>query len=163
MWKSYFGDGCRVYGVDIEPACRIYANETTTIYIGDQANRDFWKRFRQEVPRVDILIDDGGHEPEQQIVTLEEMLPHIRHGGVYLCEDVHGVDNPFAAYVAGLARRLNDFARPDRAVPLCEPHAFQSSVHSVHLYPFVTVIEKSEQPVKQFVAPKHGTEWQPFL
>src|SRR5437016_2396585 len=47
MWKSYFGDKCRVYGVDIEEACRAYANETTTIVIGDQADREFWKRFRK--------------------------------------------------------------------------------------------------------------------
>jgi hypothetical protein len=163
MWKSYFGDKCRVYGVDIEDACRTYANETTSIFIGDQADRDFWKRFRKAVPKVDILIDDGGHEPEQQIVTLEEMLPHVRNGGVYLCEDMHGIDNPFADYISGLSARLNDFSRPERTVPLCEPHAFQSSVQSVHLYPFATVIEKTEHPVKRFVAPKHGTEWQPFL
>ncbi len=85
LWKNYFGDQCKVYGVDIEEACRSYANETTSIFIGDQADREFWKRFRKAVPKVDILIDDGGHEPEQQIVTLEEMLPHIRNGGVYLC------------------------------------------------------------------------------
>lgn len=163
MWKSYFGNGCKVYGIDIEEACRTYANETTSIFIGDQADRDFWKRFRKAVPKVDILIDDGGHQPEQQIVTLEEMLPHISSGGVYLCEDIHGMDNSFAAYVSGLSGRLNDFCRPERTVPLCDPHPFQASIQSIHLYPFVTVIEKTDRPVKKFVAPKHGTEWQPFL
>jgi len=73
--------------------------------IGDQADRRFWKRFKQEHPRIDVLIDDGGHEPEQQLVTLEEMLPHLRPGGVYICEDVHGERNRFNAYVHGVARK----------------------------------------------------------
>jgi len=61
--------------VDIEEACRVYENDWTSISIGDQADRGFWKRFKQEHPRIDVLIDDGGHQPEQQLATLEEMLP----------------------------------------------------------------------------------------
>jgi hypothetical protein len=39
---------------------------------------------------------------------------------------------------------------------------FQRSIDSVHLYPFVTVIEKREVPLDVLVAEKRGTEWQPF-
>src|SRR2546427_178249 len=88
MWQHYLGSKCRVTGVDIDARCKAYENERTRIFIGDQEDRRFWKRFREQAPPVDILIDDGGHTPEQQMVTLEEMLPHIRPGGVYLCEDV---------------------------------------------------------------------------
>ena len=52
------------------------------VFIGDQADRKFWSQFRREVPILDLVIDDGGHEPEQQIVSLEELLPHLRPGGV---------------------------------------------------------------------------------
>lgn len=93
---DYFGDGCRVHGVDIQQACKAYEDSHTSIHIGDQADRGFWKRFRGAVPTVDVLIDDGGHHPEQQKVTLEEMLQHLRPGGVYICEDVHGICHPFA-------------------------------------------------------------------
>jgi hypothetical protein len=27
----------------------------------------------------------------------------------------------------------------------------------------VTVVERTDTPVSELVAPKHGTEWQPFL
>jgi hypothetical protein len=54
------------------------------VFVGDQADRSFWKRVKQEVPNLGVVIDDGGHIPEQQIVTLEEMFPHLRPGGVYL-------------------------------------------------------------------------------
>lgn len=166
MWKAYFGPGCRVYGVDIEEACKAYEGDRTRVFIGDQADRGFWARFRSEVPSVDILIDDGGHTPEQQIVTLEEMLPHLRPGGVYLCEDVHGRRNGFNSYVHGLGARLNAFEPEpiDRGAGIAASATpFQSAVDSIHHYPFVTVIERTDAPVEQFVAPKHGTEWQPFL
>jgi hypothetical protein len=52
---------------------------------------------------LDIVIDDGGHKYEQQVVNLEELLPHLRPNGVYLCEDVFSAFNLFASYVGGLA------------------------------------------------------------
>jgi hypothetical protein len=164
MWRHYFGPGCRVHGVDIQPECKVYENDFTTVHIGDQADRRFWKRFRECVPTVDVLIDDGGHTPEQQVVTLEEMLPHLRPGGVYICEDVVGVGNKFAAYAYALAEGFNNW-RPDpgRTVQNSRPSAFQAAIASVHLYPFVFVVEKRDSPVEEFLGPKHGTQWQPFL
>lgn len=166
MWREYFGPKCRVYGVDIERACKVYEDDRTKIFVGDQGDRGFWKRFKEQNPAIDILIDDGSHDPEHQIVTLEEMLPHLRPGGIYLCEDVHGKWNRFHAYVQGLATELNsvESVTSDRQKGLaCTPTELQAAIQSIHLYPFVTVIEKSDQLRQEFTAPKHGTEWQPFL
>ena len=46
MWRDYFGPQARIHGVDIEPACRSYANDAVQIHIGDQTDRGFWQRFR---------------------------------------------------------------------------------------------------------------------
>lgn len=167
MWRHYFGPDCHIYGVDIQPACRTYEDQRTRIFIGDQADRAFWKSFREQVPVIDILIDDGGHLPHQQIITLEEMLPHLQPGGVYLCEDIHGIGNEFAARAHALADELNAFQRirePDESRRLlAATNDSQRLIHSVHFYPFVCVIEKHATPVAQLEAPKHGTQWQPFL
>jgi hypothetical protein len=169
MWKHYFGPQASIYGADIEPACKSYESESIKIFVGDQADRKFWSQVRQQVPRLDIVIDDGGHHPEQQIVTIEELLPHMQPGGIYLCEDVHEIFNPFASYVHGMAHRLNDFGQavhsPDnneRRI-VCRTTQFQSAVGSVHLYPYVTIVERNTSPVAELVAPKHGTTWQPYL
>jgi len=165
MWRDYFGLKCHVYGVDTQEACKVYENDLTKVFVGDQADRKFWRFFKEQVAALDIIIDDGGHHPEQQMVTLEEMLPHLRPGGVYLCEDVHG-GNRFNSYVYGLATNLNttNWKSSNKKEGLaCIPTQFQTVIHSVHLYPFMTVIEKTDRPVDQFIAPKHGTEWQPFL
>jgi 23S rRNA U2552 (ribose-2'-O)-methylase RlmE/FtsJ len=158
MWRDYFGPKAVIYGVDIEPACRIYEKDGVKIFIGDQADRSFWREFRRKVPILDIVIDDGGHQPEQQIVSVEELLPFLRPGGVYFCEDVHGAYNQFASYIHRMGHKLNDLFH---TVHSCTP--FQSSVNSIHLYPFVTVLERNAAPVTELRAPKHGTQWQPFL
>jgi hypothetical protein len=163
MWRSYFGPRCKVYGVDIEEACKTYEEDGVRVFIGDQADRSFWQTFKKQVPQVDILIDDGGHTPEQQIVTLEEMLPHLRPGGVYFCEDVHGTHNEFASYVSGLASHFHEWAVKPGQVLAAAPTEFQRAVSSIHLYPFLVVIERTEAPINSFVAPKRGTEWQPFI
>ena len=107
MWRSYFDQGCRIYGVDIEPACKSYENENVSIFIGDQADRAFWSTFKRQLDGIDVLIDDGGHTVAQQRVTLEEMLPFIRPGGVYVCEDIHGDFNRFGGFAASLINGLN--------------------------------------------------------
>lgn len=168
MWRDYFGGQCRIYGIDIEPACKAYEREGVRVMIGDQADRQFWKRFRAEVPNVDVVIDDGGHTTHQQTVTFEEMLPHLRPGGVYLCEDVVGDVNRFACYVQRLALALNvgaleaDQADRERSLHT-RTSPLQRHVHSIHSYPFVSVVERNRGPVEELLAPKRGTEWQPFL
>jgi SAM-dependent methyltransferase len=95
MWRDYFGPQAQIYGVDIEPACRAYESENVKIFIGDQSDRAFWRAFRERVQTLDIVIDDGGHLAEQQIVSLEELLSFLRPGGVYICEDIHRAHNAF--------------------------------------------------------------------
>lgn len=169
MWRAYFGPQARIYGVDIEPACRAYEAEGTRVFIGDQSDRAFWADFRAQVPHIDIVIDDGSHLPEHQIVTLEELLPHVAPNGVYVCEDVHHRHHPFAAYVSGMADALNAFdeVRQDADDPdhrcVVRTNTVQRAIGSIHLYPFLAVIERTASPVAELVAPKHGTEWEPFL
>jgi SAM-dependent methyltransferase len=168
MWLDYFGPHCHVYGVDIEESCKAYETNSVTVFVGDQGDREFWRRFKASVKDIDIIIDDGGHLTDQQIVTLEEMLPHLRPGGVYVCEDVHGTDNGFLFYMDGFSHNLhggclnNNIDDAERRI-VTVPTAFQSHIQSVHSYPFIVVIEKRDAAVTEFVAPKRGTQWQPFL
>jgi SAM-dependent methyltransferase len=107
MWREYFGPKAYIYGVDIEPSCKLYEGERTRIFIGDQADHGFWQEFRREVPVLDAVVDDGGHTLPQQVASIDELVPHLRPGGVYLCEDIYGQDNPMAAYATGMIPVLN--------------------------------------------------------
>jgi len=162
MWKSYFGEHATIHGVDIQEACRVYEADGVHIHVGDQADRAFWTQFKQDVPVIDVLIDDGGHHPNEMRVTFEELFPILRPGGVYICEDIIN-GNEFLAYLGGLAEHLMTY----RSTPLAEPGvasaagSLQQAVESIHLYPFVAVVERTLQPVADFQFPKHGSEWQP--
>jgi SAM-dependent methyltransferase len=162
MWRQYFGPNCHVYGVDISEACRVYTAEGIDIFIGDQADPSFWTQFMQVVPQVDIVIDDGGHQAFQQIPTLEALLPHIRPGGVYLCEDVHGEYNSYLDYLFGLSRGLHTFF-PHRSKHWkgMSPTVFQQAIDSFHFYPFVAVIEKRATRLDHLDNLKRGSHWQP--
>jgi cephalosporin hydroxylase len=159
MWRAFFGPEARIIGVDIEDACRVYEAEGVEIVIGDQGDPAFWKDFRRRFPDVDVLIDDGGHEAHQQITTLREMLPHLRAGGVLICEDIHGAFQPFHAYVDGLTRAVSDIPGGVSS----RPRPVHQHIESVHRYPLVAVIEKPAGHISCFEAPRHGTQWQPFL
>jgi hypothetical protein len=169
MWRHYFGDSCRIFGVDVQPECLAYEDERTKIFIGDQADPAFWAEFRSQAPRMDVVIDDGGHLPEQRMTTLEELLPWMEAGGVYICEDVQGVGDRFSMFARTLVDLLNEW----RSVPYTgdgadgglagEASPFQNAVRSVCFYPFLTVIERTDSSVGIFEAPKHGSDWQPFL
>jgi hypothetical protein len=163
MWREYLGPGCRITGIDIDEECRKFEGPATAILIGDQADRSFWGAFKERFPPVDVVIDDGGHRPEQQMVTLEEMLPHVAPGGVYLCEDVHGVGNTFTGFVYSLVGRLNSWVphpSPREGDGLSVlPTPIQASLHSLHFYPYVMVIERNAREVARFAAPTRGSEW----
>jgi hypothetical protein len=156
MWRSYFGPKAHYYGVDIEPSCRKYESADTRIFMGDQEDPNFWREFRRGVPDLDVVIDDGGHEPQQQAVSLEELLFHLRPGGVYICEDIHGSRNDFAEFAARLSNRLHTCSMtytPDHDPTIRTPtDAFQTAVHSMHVYPFVVVIERNRAPTRELIS-----------
>ena len=88
MWREYFGPRAMLYGVDIEPRCKNWERPWFRVFIGDQADRSFLRRVADEIGPIDVLIEDGGHHPAQQIATFEEFYPKVRPGGVFLIEDL---------------------------------------------------------------------------
>lgn len=89
MWKDYFGPKARIIGIDLNPAAKKWEKYGFEIYIGNQADRDFWIEFKGKVPQVDLVLDDGGHTYEQQIITTECLLDLIKDNGLLVIEDTH--------------------------------------------------------------------------
>jgi hypothetical protein len=89
MWRDFFGDKARIIGVDLNPEAKRWEDLGFEIFIGSQSDPEFWKDLFAKVGPVDVLLDDGGHTFEQQIITLESALPHIKDGGLLVVEDTH--------------------------------------------------------------------------
>ncbi len=170
MWNSYFGPWCKIIGVDIQPECKVYERENVQVFIGNQAEESFWHEFNDKVDKIDIVIDDGSHKARHQELTFQQLFPRLSRGGIYLCEDIHGYpDNKFANYMSGYACDLNNHQffvknkdNNDRRLTKQTTNV-QRMVKSVSFYPYVVVVEKNETPVEEFVAPKRGDQWQPFV
>ena len=94
MWRDYFGEGAKIIGIDIDPRCRQFEDDATTVLIGDQSDPGFLAQVRSRFPHIDIIIDDGGHTMTQQITSLGELYPHLQPRGIYVCEDVHTAYQP---------------------------------------------------------------------
>ncbi|GFI44964.1 8-demethyl-8-alpha-L-rhamnosyl tetracenomycin-C 2'-O-methyltransferase [Lachnospiraceae bacterium] len=151
IWKKVLGPKAKIIGVDITPACKELEEEQISIYIGNQADRNFWKKMKEEIPKVDILIDDGGHYMEQQIVTFEEMFGHVKEDGIYICEDTGSSYNPekynsgykkentFIEYSKNFVDYIHAWFSREEALQISE---YSRSMHSLHYYPGILVIEK---------------------
>lgn len=89
MWKKYFHPKSRIIGIDLNPKAKEYEKFGFEIFIGDQENPEFWKKFYNKVGKIDILLDDGGHTDIQQIQTLISSINKIKENGIIAIEDVH--------------------------------------------------------------------------
>ena len=113
MWKYYFKSNypnakVNLYGIDIDEKAKSLEDDENDIkiFIGSQSDREFLRKIKKEIPKLDILIDDGGHTMEQQIVTFEEMYEHVKDDGVYLCEDTH---SSYFSHLGGGYHNQNTF------------------------------------------------------
>lgn len=91
LWKKYFGPKSKIIGIDINPLCKKFENLNQNIYveIGDQSLESFWTDFFEKYGKVDVILDDGGHTNNQQIITCVNTIPNIKNDGLLLVEDVH--------------------------------------------------------------------------
>src|ERR1700730_16403070 len=78
MWKHYFGAQARIVGIDINPLCQKLEESQIEIVIGDQSDRSFLRALSDKIGPIDIIIEDGGHQMNQQIASFEEMFPAVK-------------------------------------------------------------------------------------
>jgi len=89
MWRNYFGNQARIIGIDINPEAKKLEKRGFEIFIGSQSSKNFWDTFYEKIGPVDIVLDDGGHQNKQQIITAHESIKNINDGGVLVTEDTH--------------------------------------------------------------------------
>lgn len=163
--RAYLGPQATIHGLDIDPAAREMDAEGFRIYIGDQADPAVLARIKADIPKLDVVVDDGGHHMHQLRASFESLYPHLAADGVYFCEDLHtcymkeyggGFRNPtsflerskawidllHAHYSRDEALRMTDFAR---------------SIGSLHYYDSVLVVEKRLRNLPTVIQASGGT------
>ena len=166
VWQQYFGPGATLYATDIERLRAGFVDGVAQVLIGDQGDPRFLERIKRTIPKLDIVIDDGGHHASQQIATFEALYPHLAEDGLYIVEDTHtsywpqyGGGYGRASFIEHMKRYIDllhewywyamqpeMFTAPpqDRAVPPAGP--FARGTFGLHFYDSMLVIEKKPNP-----------------
>jgi len=149
MWHHYFGENSQIIGVDNRPKITFLDLPNTHIIYGNQGDSHFWDNFVSSSVNLDVVIDDGSHYSNHQILTFEKLFPCMNEGGVYLVEDTHA--SYMDTFYGGLRERhtfieycknLIDVLHEDHYTCDQISKEWMRNIHSIHFYDSVVVIEK---------------------
>jgi hypothetical protein len=88
-WRELFPHAC-VYGADIDRRILFQEDRIKTFYC-DQLDRtsidQLWSHSDLQ-GGMDVIIEDGLHTFEANVLFLERALGHLRPGGIYIAEDI---------------------------------------------------------------------------
>ena len=88
LWEAYLPNST-VIGLDINPDCAQYAGGRRKVYIGSQTDEVLLYTVCKENAPVSVIIDDGSHNWDHQIITFRAAFPLLKPGGLYFIEDLH--------------------------------------------------------------------------
>ena len=155
MWREYFGKNARIIGIDLHPNAKELEKHGFEIYIGSQSDKNFWRNFYTKVGKIDILLDDGGHVNDQQIVTLSESVNNINDDGIIMTEDVHTsyfkkFGNPSKYSYINYSKYLIDVVNSRFPETEIKKNNFRNKIYSISFYESIVAIKinskKSIQP-----------------
>jgi hypothetical protein len=132
------------------------------LIVGDQSSVADLSAAIKKIGAFDIVIDDGGHSMDQQIVSLQVLFPAVRPGGFYFVEDLETSFLPHYGgsqtgsnrglftspttlqYLSNLVRGLTD----KRAVKH-DPSALQllEFIHSIDCFKEICVLTRNSHAI----------------
>jgi hypothetical protein len=99
MWQDFFPEA-QIYGMDIKDNCVFERNRIKT-FKGDQTKKeDLQNVIRQIGTDIDLAIDDGSHNPGDQVFTCRFLMSLLKKDIIYIIED---------AGHSEIVEQLNDF------------------------------------------------------
>jgi len=171
LWINYFENDLDLYAVDINKDFLGYKFDEVEVNYScvDQGSQEHWDAYLKDDKTFDIIIDDGSHMMNDQIVTLLNLFPKLNNGGMYIIEDTH--TSYWSDWEGGLHKQGTCIEFCKQLIDLLHsPHISQSAppelarvfkdLKSVNFYNSMIVLEKEhvEHPAK----PAHNEEsWHP--
>ena len=165
MWREYFGKEARIIGIDLHPNAKELEKHGFEIYIGSQSDKNLWKNFYSKVGKIDILLDDGGHVNDQQIITLGESVHNINDNGIIVTEDVHTsylkkFGNPSKYSFINYSKYLVDVVNsrfPE--IKIKKNNDFRNKIYSISFYESIVAIKiNSKKSIESNILRNNGKE-----
>jgi len=154
LWRKYFGERANLYAIDINPECRQFGEEKTRVFIGSQEDPVFLAQIARTLPPLDVVLDDGGHTMNQQIVSFRHLFPLVRDGGLYIVEDTHTSywhafhggfrkKGTFIEFAKGLVDDMHAWHIDNEKI---QPvNTFTEHISCISFYDSIVVIEKKKR------------------
>ena len=96
-WNDYFANS-EIYCIDIfyEDIFKDWLSNQPRVkgIQGDAYNAP----GLDQIPGIDIFIDDGPHTLESQLISIDKFLPKINKGGIFIIEDIQNDKDMFELY-----------------------------------------------------------------
>jgi 8-demethyl-8-alpha-L-rhamnosyltetracenomycin-C 2'-O-methyltransferase len=103
MWREYF-PLAKIWGLDKDPSVMI-SEPRISCATGDQSDPEALAMVYR-LGELDLIVDDGSHDPAHQSLSLNCLWHYLAPGGIYIIEDckfphmVHALDNLDHAEIA---------------------------------------------------------------
>ena len=86
-WRDFFPNAT-IYAIDILEDV-MFEEDRIKTYVADQSSVESLKAFTDKVNvTFDLIIDDGSHDVEHQIISVHELSKSLKPGGIYIIEDI---------------------------------------------------------------------------
>lgn len=86
LWRNYF-ENINLFALDILPI--EVKDEDIKVFQVDQSKENELVQFALNINiKFDVIIDDGSHVPEHQLLTLKTLWKSLKEAGVYIIEDI---------------------------------------------------------------------------
>lgn len=87
MWRDYFFRA-QIYGMDINPET-LFTEDRIQTFQGDQASAAAICKVADHCGPFDLIVEDGSHKPDHQVMNAELLMPYLSRGGLYIIEDIN--------------------------------------------------------------------------
>ena len=87
MWRDLFPNA-QVYGADIRKDCMFEDERIKTYLCNEKKKEDIVELVKKVGSDIDIFIDDGSHDLNNQLFLAHTILPLLKDDVVYIIEDV---------------------------------------------------------------------------
>ena len=119
MWRDYFPNA-EIYSCDIREDILINEDRIRSYKVDQSQSSELFNLIEVIGKDFDLIVDDGSHITDHQIISAIALLPYLHKDGVYIIEDVSEpkrvVDNltPFGYNIE--VKTFNQNAPDDRLI-----------------------------------------------
>lgn len=79
--------GIKIYGADVDEKI-LFQEKNIETYFVNQLETKTIKNIEKLIPKLDLIIDDGLHQPDANLNVILDLLDHLNPNGILVIEDI---------------------------------------------------------------------------